>query len=112
MADYPVPALGGKTPLQVARKPNMDATAAKGRSGLLKTVPDGMNPGSETAILSLLGYDPQGADYRYPWVIGKNHIALGAEKEIGTNDLSQIEVRGLSIADVRYDIPPTHDTEA
>jgi 2,3-bisphosphoglycerate-independent phosphoglycerate mutase len=59
MADYPVPALGGKTPLQVARKPNMDATAAKGRSGLLKTVPDGMNPGSETAILSLLGYDPR-----------------------------------------------------
>jgi 2,3-bisphosphoglycerate-independent phosphoglycerate mutase len=59
MADYPVPELGGKTPLQVARKPNMDSIAAKGRSGLLQTVPDGFNPGSDTAILSLLGYDPR-----------------------------------------------------
>jgi 2,3-bisphosphoglycerate-independent phosphoglycerate mutase len=58
MADYPVPELGGKTPLQVAKKPNMDAIAAEGRSGLIKNVPDDMNPGSETAILSLLGYDP------------------------------------------------------
>jgi 2,3-bisphosphoglycerate-independent phosphoglycerate mutase len=59
MADYPVPQLGNKTPLQVAYKPNMDAIAAKGRNGLIKNVPDGMNPGSETAILSLLGYDPR-----------------------------------------------------
>jgi 2,3-bisphosphoglycerate-independent phosphoglycerate mutase len=58
MADYPIPELGDKTPLQVARKPNMDAIAAKGRSGLIKNVPDDMTPGSETAILSLLGYDP------------------------------------------------------
>jgi 2,3-bisphosphoglycerate-independent phosphoglycerate mutase len=58
MADYPVPELGNKTPLQVAHKPNMDALATKGRSGLIKNVPDDMNPGSETAILSLLGYDP------------------------------------------------------
>jgi 2,3-bisphosphoglycerate-independent phosphoglycerate mutase len=58
MADYPVPELGNKTPLQAAHKPNMDSLAAKGRSGLIKNVPDDMNPGSETAILSLLGYDP------------------------------------------------------
>ncbi len=58
MADYPVPELGGKTPLQAAYKPNMDALAARGRSGLLKTVPDDLKPGSEVAILSLLGYDP------------------------------------------------------
>ncbi len=59
MADYPVPELNGKTPLQVARKPNMDAIAAKGRSGLLKTVPEGMSSGSDTAILSVLGYKPE-----------------------------------------------------
>ena len=59
MSDYPVPELGNKTPLQVAHKPNMDMIAAKGRSGLLKTVPDEVKPGSETAILSLLGYDPR-----------------------------------------------------
>jgi len=58
MADYPVPELGNRTPLQVAHKPNMDAIAAKGRNGLLRTVPDGFTPGSDTAILSVLGYDP------------------------------------------------------
>lgn len=59
MADYPVPELGNKTPLQVAKKPNMDSIAAQGRSGLIKTVPDQLLPGSETAICSLLGYDPK-----------------------------------------------------
>ena len=59
MADYPVSELGNKTPLQVANKPNMDSIAAQGRSGLIKTVPDESAPGSETAICSLLGYDPR-----------------------------------------------------
>ena len=59
MADYPVPELGNLTPLQVAHKPNIDSLTSKGRSGLLRTVPDGMNPGSDTAILSVLGYDPR-----------------------------------------------------
>jgi len=58
MADYPVPELDNKTPLQAANNPNMDIIAAKGRNGLLKTVPNGLNPGSGTAILSVLGYDP------------------------------------------------------
>jgi 2,3-bisphosphoglycerate-independent phosphoglycerate mutase len=58
MADYPVPELENLTPLQVAHKPNIDSLTAKGCSGLLKTVPDGMSPGSDTAILSVLGYDP------------------------------------------------------
>ena len=58
MADYPVPELGNKTPLQVAYKPNMDSIAAKGRSGLIKTVPDELTPGSDAAICSVLGYDP------------------------------------------------------
>ena len=59
MADYPVPELGNRTPLQEAYKPNMDSIAAKGQNGLLKTVPNGFNPGSDTAILSILGYDPR-----------------------------------------------------
>jgi 2,3-bisphosphoglycerate-independent phosphoglycerate mutase len=58
MADYPVPELGNKTPLQAANKPNIDMIAAKGCCGLLKTVPDSLTPGSGTAILSVLGYDP------------------------------------------------------
>jgi 2,3-bisphosphoglycerate-independent phosphoglycerate mutase len=59
MADYPVPELGNKTPLQAANKPNMDMIAAKGCSGLLRTVPEVLTPGSGTAILSVLGYDPR-----------------------------------------------------
>ena len=58
MADYHVSELNDKTPLQVANKPNIDMIADKGRNGLLKTVPDGLTPGSGTAILSVLGYDP------------------------------------------------------
>ncbi len=57
-ADYPVSELGKKTPLQVAVKPNMDMLAALGRTGMVKTIPDGMSPGSDTANLSILGYDP------------------------------------------------------
>lgn len=59
MADYPVPELGNKTPLQAAYKPNMDFIAAKGKSGLIKNVPDELTPGSEVAICSILGYDPK-----------------------------------------------------
>jgi 2,3-bisphosphoglycerate-independent phosphoglycerate mutase len=59
MADYPIPELGNKTPLQAAHKPNIDAIAAKGRSGLLKTVPDDLKPGSDVAILSVLGFSPK-----------------------------------------------------
>ncbi len=59
MADTPVPELGNKTPLQAAVKPNMDSIAARGRSGLLKTVPDECTPGSDAAICSVLGYDPR-----------------------------------------------------
>ena len=59
MADYPVPELDNMTPLQVARKPNMDAIAAKGRNGLLRTARENLSAGSDTAILSVLGYDPR-----------------------------------------------------
>lgn len=57
MADEPIARLGGKTPLQAARKPSIDRLAALGCSGLLDTIPDGMHPGSEIANLSVMGYD-------------------------------------------------------
>lgn len=57
MADEPIPALGNKTPLQAANKPTIDLLAKKGRCGLLCTVPEGFQPGSEIAHLSLLGYN-------------------------------------------------------
>lgn len=59
MADRPVPELGGKTPLEAAVKPNMDFLAQHGTVGMVKTVPEGMPPGSDTANLSVMGYDPK-----------------------------------------------------
>lgn len=59
MADYPLDELGGKTPLQAAKKPNFDLMAQKGQLGLVKTIPDGQKPGSDNANLSVLGYDPR-----------------------------------------------------
>lgn len=58
MADYPLEELHGRTPLQAADTPNMDFIAAKGRCGLLRTIPEGMEAGSDIANLSILGYDP------------------------------------------------------
>jgi 2,3-bisphosphoglycerate-independent phosphoglycerate mutase len=59
MADYSVPALNGKTPLQVSHKPNMNFIASHGQVGVVKTVPPGMPPGSDVANLSVMGYDPR-----------------------------------------------------
>ncbi|MEE1078019.1 MAG: cofactor-independent phosphoglycerate mutase [Agathobacter sp.] len=59
MADYPIEELGNKTPLAYAKTPKMDELAAKGEVGLVHTIPDGMKPGSDTANLSVLGYDPK-----------------------------------------------------
>lgn len=56
-ADEPIAQLGGKTPLQAAKKPYIDMLAAKGKSGELDTIPAGFKPGSEIANLSVLGYD-------------------------------------------------------
>lgn len=58
MADYPVPALGGKTPMMVAKKPHIDALAAKAEVGLVRTVAPGLKPGSDVANMSVLGFDP------------------------------------------------------
>ena len=59
MADYPTEKLGGKTPLECAFTPFMDQIAADGTLGLVDTVPEGLNPGSDVATLSVLGYDPR-----------------------------------------------------
>lgn len=58
MADYPVPALGGKTPMMCAKKPNMDYLAKRAEVGLIRTVAQGLKPGSDVANMSVLGFDP------------------------------------------------------
>jgi 2,3-bisphosphoglycerate-independent phosphoglycerate mutase len=58
-ADYPIEQLGNKTALETADKPNMDAISRQGRLGTVRTIPEGMEPGSDVAQMSLLGYDPR-----------------------------------------------------
>lgn len=59
MADEPVPQIDGQTPLMYAKTPAMDALAKKSEIGLVHTIPEGMNPGSDTANLAVLGYNPR-----------------------------------------------------
>lgn len=59
MADRPIPSLGGKTPLQYADTPTLDALAKNSEIGLLHTIPEGMAPGSDTANMAVCGYDPK-----------------------------------------------------
>lgn len=59
MADEPIESLNGKTPLAYADTPAMDALSKQGEIGLVHTIPTGMKPGSDTANLSVLGYDPK-----------------------------------------------------
>ncbi len=59
MADLPVPRLEDRTPLEVARTPNMDRAAREGRLGRVRTVPPRLKPGSDVAIMSVIGYDPR-----------------------------------------------------
>lgn len=59
MADEPIATLSDKTPLAFAKTPAMDRLSKLSEIGLVHTIPDGMNPGSDTANLSVLGYDPK-----------------------------------------------------
>ena len=59
MADEPQETLGGKTPLEYAATPTMDALAETAEIGMVRTIPEGMQPGSDTANLSVMGYDPK-----------------------------------------------------
>ena len=58
MADTPCEQLNGKTPMQLAKKPTMDALVPLSEMGMVCNVPEGMSPGSDVANLSVLGYDP------------------------------------------------------
>lgn len=78
MADYPLEVLGGRTPLEVAKTPNMDWLAAHGVFGLAHVIPDGFPPGSDVGNMSIMGYDP--AVYhtgRSPLEAASMGVALG-----------------------------------
>lgn len=80
MGDFPLEELGGKTPLQAADTPGMDFLARNGELGLVRTVPDGFEPGSDVANLCILGYDPkQYYTGRGPLEAGSLGIKMAAE---------------------------------
>ena len=83
MADEPLSGLGDRTPLEAAHTPAMDALAAVSELGMVRTVPAGMAPGSDTANLSVLGYDPE------KYYSGRSPLeALSIGAELGENDVS------------------------
>ena len=83
MADYPIDAIGGMTPLEYAKTPTLDMLSAKSEIGLVHTIPEGMSPGSDTANLSVIGYDPK--DY-YSGRSPLEALSIGVDME--TTDIS------------------------
>jgi 2,3-bisphosphoglycerate-independent phosphoglycerate mutase len=83
VADRPVEELDGKTPLEVARTPNFDRLARRGENGILDPVAPGVRPGSDTAHLALLGYDP------YEYYTGRGPFeALGVGMDVRPGDVA------------------------
>ena len=78
MADEPLEELGGRTPLEAAETGNMDRLAADSEIGMVRTVPVGMAPGSDTANLSVIGYDPR---KYYSGRSPLEALSIGAEME-------------------------------
>ncbi len=82
LADQPIKELGGKTPLQIANTPAMDEIARTGVNGIMDSIAPGITPGSDTAHLAILGYDP------YQIYEGRGAFeALGAGLEVKINDI-------------------------
>jgi 2,3-bisphosphoglycerate-independent phosphoglycerate mutase len=111
-ADDPLKELGGKTPLEAAHTPNMDAVAQAGRIGTVRTIPQGFESGSDVATMCLLGYDPavyhtgraplEAAAQRIPlsptdWVFRCNlvTVANGIMKDHSAGGISNAEAQKL-----------------
>ena len=111
-ADEPLAELGGKTPIEAAHTPNMDAIAMAGQQGTARTVPEGFESGSDVATMSLLGYDPavyhtgraplEAAAQRIPlsatdWVFRCNLVTTreGNMKDHSAGGISNAEARAL-----------------
>ena len=89
-ADEPQDSLGGKTPLQAARLPNMDRIARMGVVGRSNNVPRPLTPASDVATLSLFGYDPDGDHFRLTREMGGRRVNLAvvhAEDQAGAEEL-------------------------
>jgi 2,3-bisphosphoglycerate-independent phosphoglycerate mutase len=102
MADEPLEALNGRTPLEVSRTPNMDFYARNGTVGRVRTIPEGMPPGSDVANMSLMGYSPR-TYYtgRAPLEAASMGLELGPDDIVFRCNLVTLEERreGLFMAD-------------
>jgi len=101
-ADYKVDELGGKTPLMVAKKPNIDSLAKKGKSGLLETVPKDMLPDSAVANISILGYD-LGKCYQGRGVLEAANIGIELDEKDVALRCNLITVENNKIKDYSAD---------
>lgn len=99
MADEPIEALGGKTPLEYASTPAMDKLSKMSEVGLVHTIPEGMKPGSDTANLSVLGYDPK------IYYTGRSPLeALSIGVDMKPEDIAlRCNIVTLSIDDLPYE---------
>src|SRR5688500_8133453 len=83
LGDDPLDALGGKTPLEAARTPNLDRLARDGRNGYVTTVGEGIAPESDIAVFAVLGYDP------HEHHTGRGPLeSVGAGLEVNNGDLA------------------------
>lgn len=98
MADEPLESLGGKTPLEYAKTPVLDALAKKSEIGMVQTIPEGMSPGSDTANLSVIGYDPK------EYYTGRSPLeALSIGVDMRTDDVAlRCNIVTLSDDDLPY----------
>jgi 2,3-bisphosphoglycerate-independent phosphoglycerate mutase len=109
MADYPIESLGGKTPLEAARTPNMDWLAQRGVYGLAHVIPEGFPPGSDVGNMSIMGYDP--AVYhtgRSPLEAASMGVALGP-KDIAFR-CNLVTLRGNGAETIMEDFTSGHIT--
>lgn len=99
MADEPLDELGGRTPLEAARTVNMESLAKVSEIGMVRTVPAGMAPGSDTANLSVIGYDPK------EYYTGRSPLeALSIGADMATDDVSfRCNLVTLSEEEERYE---------
>jgi 2,3-bisphosphoglycerate-independent phosphoglycerate mutase len=112
MADWPCEELGGKTPLEAAHKPHMDLIATRGRLGLVATIPDGMQPGSDVGTMTMLGYDPlRYHTGRAPIEAASQGISLGPDDVVFRMNLVSLQP-GADRAPIMHDFTSGHISSA
>jgi 2,3-bisphosphoglycerate-independent phosphoglycerate mutase len=111
MADWACDELGGKTPLEAARKPNMDLLASRGTLGLVATIPDGMPSGSDVGTMTMMGYDPRRYHTgRAPIEAASQGIAMGPGDVVFRMNLVSLKPTNDCAAQVMNDFTAGHIT--